>query len=151
MELWGVNCPQSVLVDMTALYNIYIGKLACADAVQSLQGKARVAVGFLQGQSYSRMEVWEGGMDDMHDGLSSAFRELQRGFSFGFGLLPELERHMAREMQRLYGTHEFRRIVALHLQVFTMVLLSMMCNACLVIIECCKLAVSPKLVKAQEC
>lgn len=41
-------------------------------------------------------------MDDMRDGFSSAFKELQRGFSFGFGLLPELERHMAREMQRLY-------------------------------------------------
>ncbi|CAL8469402.1 g8943 [Coccomyxa elongata] len=56
-----------------------------------------------KGQGYSRVELWEGGMDDLHDGLAGAFRELERGFSFGFGMLPELERHMAREMQRICG------------------------------------------------
>lgn len=41
-------------------------------------------------------------MDDIHKGAEDMFRELQAAFSFGFGMFPELEEHMAGEMRRLF-------------------------------------------------
>ena len=56
----------------------------------------------LQGQGFRRVEIFEGSMDDIHQGMQDMMRELQGAFSFGFGMFPELEEHMTGEMRRLF-------------------------------------------------
>jgi hypothetical protein len=50
------------------------------------------------------VKLWESSTDDIHDGFADLLKELEKGFSMGFRLFPELERHMAREMQRIRET-----------------------------------------------
>ncbi len=58
----------------------------------------------VQEQGYNRVDVWESEMNEVREGVAGLFRELERSFSFGIGMLPGIERHMAREMQRIFDT-----------------------------------------------
>ncbi|EIE21620.1 AAA-domain-containing protein [Coccomyxa subellipsoidea C-169] len=57
-------------------------------------------------QGYNTVDVWGSEMNEVREGVAGLFRELERSFSFGIGMLPGIERHMAREMQRIFDTGE---------------------------------------------
>lgn len=57
----------------------------------------------IQGQGQISIKMWQSGLDDIHGELTGLLREVEKGFNIGFSLFPELEKHLSREMQRVWG------------------------------------------------